>query len=101
MKNTKASSTSEFKVQSSEFKVQSLALSTPDAPTGPPPARYALRRDLGFWQLTFDHKNAILKHEQGIFYVAWLLHNVPEEPIHGVALALEVRALYGKPIDEA
>jgi hypothetical protein len=66
-----------------------------------PPPRYALRRDLGFWQLTFNYEPAILKHEQGIFYVAWLLHNRPEEPIHGVALALEVRALYGKPIDEA
>src|ERR1051326_1781573 len=72
-----------------------------DAPSAPPPPRYALRRDLGFWHLTFDYKNAILKHEQGIFYVAWLLHNPPEEPIHGVALALEVRALHGKPIDEA
>jgi hypothetical protein len=69
-----------------------------DAP--PPPPRYALRRDLGFWRLTFDYKNAVLKHEQGIFYVAWLLHNPPEEPIHGVLLALEVRALYGKPVDE-
>jgi hypothetical protein len=67
----------------------------------PPPPKYALRRDLGFWQLTFNEQPAILKHEQGIFYVAWLLHNVPEEPIHGVLLALEVRGLYGKPIDEA
>jgi hypothetical protein len=65
------------------------------------PPKYALRRDLGFWRLTFNYELAILKHEQGIFYVAWLLHNRPEESIHGVLLALEVRALYGKPIDEA
>ena len=79
----------------------STQATTCDAPSAPPPPKYALRRDLGFWHLTFNHEPAILKHEQGIFYVAWLLHNRPEEPIHGVALALEVRALYGKPIDEA
>jgi len=117
MKHTKTNNasnsetTSEFKVQSSKFKVQSSAPSS-SAPstcnlprsTGSsdaPAPKYALRRDLGFWHLTFSHQPAILKHEQGIFYVAWLLHNPPEEPIHGVALALEVRALYGKPVDEA
>ena len=65
------------------------------------PPRHALRRDLGFWQLTFEGETAMLKHEQGIFYVAWLLHHPPEEPIHAVALAIEVRARYGKPVDDA
>jgi hypothetical protein len=56
--------------------------------------RYALRKGLGCWGLTFDGKSAVLMHEQGIYYVAYLLMNPAEEPIHGLALALKIKALY-------
>jgi hypothetical protein len=60
----------------------------------------ALRRGLGFWDLTFAGQHAILKHEQGLAYVAYLLLNPPKEPIHGLALALKIRALRdGRPAD--
>src|SRR6267142_4672979 len=39
----------------------------------PPPPRYALRKGLGVWKLTFDGKEAELRHARGIFYVAYLL----------------------------
>src|ERR1051325_4222186 len=57
--------------------------------------RYALRKELGFWQLTFQGKKAIFKESQGGFYVAYLLLHQPPEPIHGMALALRTNALYG------
>jgi hypothetical protein len=53
--------------------------------------RYALRRELGFWQLTLEGRGAIFKHELGALYVASLLLDPPREPIHAVALALKVR----------
>ena len=49
---------------------------------------YALRRGLGFWELTFEGRQAIFKHEQGALYVACLLLDPPPEPMHAVALAL-------------
>src|SRR5881396_3279101 len=62
---------------------------------------HSLRRDLGFWRLTFGGQRAILKHEQGLAYVAWLLSH-PGDPIHGLALALKIRALRnGTPPDSA
>jgi hypothetical protein len=88
--------TKRFEVQSSEFKAQSS--SSPRSAAHP---AYALRRHLGYWELVFEGRTAILKHEQGIFYVSYLLHHPPDEPLHGVALALAVRQLYGKPNDEA
>jgi hypothetical protein len=60
-----------------------------------PSRRFRLRRGLGFWTLTFEGANVILKHEQGLAYVAYLLTNPPEEPIHGLALALRVNERYG------
>ena len=52
--------------------------------------QYALRKDLGFWDLTFVGRSGIFKHEQGAFYVAYLLGRPSAEPIHGLALALEI-----------
>src|ERR1017187_9985532 len=57
--------------------------------------RYALRRGLGFWELTFEGRQAIFKHEQGAQYVACLLLDPPREPIHAVALALKAREMSG------
>ncbi|HWW02606.1 MAG TPA: hypothetical protein VNZ64_23105 [Candidatus Acidoferrum sp.] len=49
--------------------------------------RYALRKGLRAWELTFKGKRAVLKHEQGIHYVAYLLAHPPAEPIHALDLA--------------
>jgi len=59
--------------------------------------QHTLRRSLGFWELTFEDRQAIFKHEQGAQYVACLLLDPPREPIHAVALALKVREMSGKP----
>ena len=63
--------------------------------------RYALRRGLGFWELTFAGQQAIFKHELGALYVACLLLDPPPEPIHAVALALKARKINGQSPDEA
>jgi len=57
---------------------------------------YALRRGLGFWELTFEGRQAIFKHEQGALYVACLLLDPPPEPMHAVALALKARSMGGQ-----
>jgi len=67
----------------------------PQHSTTPAP-RYALRKDLGFWQLWFESRPAIFKHEEGAFYVAYLLLNPPEEPIHALDLATRIDALHRK-----
>jgi hypothetical protein len=51
-------------------------------------------RGLGFWELTFNGQRAVLKHEKGIFYVAWLLYNPPEHPIHALDLMARVPEIY-------
>ena len=61
-----------------------------------PKQLYALRQGLGLWKLTFAGKEADLKHEQGILYVAYLLKNPPSEPIHALDLAVQVSTLRGK-----
>jgi len=58
--------------------------------------RYALRRELGFWQLTLEGRGAIFKHELGALYVACLLLDPPREPIHAAALALKARETSGQ-----
>src|ERR1035438_711652 len=58
--------------------------------------QYALRRDLGFWELTFEGRGAIFKHELGALYVGCLLLDPPREPIHAVALALKAREMSGQ-----
>jgi hypothetical protein len=61
-----------------------------------PPARYALRKGLGCWELTFDWQHEILRHEQGLALVAYLLLNPPEEPIHALDLAVRVAPVTSK-----
>ena len=58
--------------------------------------RHALRRGLGFWELTFEGRQAIFKHEQGALYIACLLLDPPSEPIHAVTLALKAREMGGQ-----
>src|ERR1039458_6505367 len=48
--------------------------------------RYALHREGSLWQLTFDGARAILKHEQGICYVAEMLSQ-PRERVKKLNLA--------------
>jgi hypothetical protein len=48
--------------------------------------RYALHREGSLWQLTFDDDRAILKHEQGICYVAEMLSH-PREWVKKLNLA--------------
>src|SRR5437879_1735504 len=42
-----------------------------------PTPRYSLANTDGFWELTFDGCSAILRQDQALFYVAWLLGNPP------------------------
>jgi hypothetical protein len=66
----------------------------PSGPKGSTGVRYGLRKGLKVWKLIFEGKEAELKHEQGIFYVAWLLTNSPSQPIHALDLAAKIPALY-------
>jgi hypothetical protein len=56
--------------------------------------RFALRKGLGVWALTFEGRTAEFKHEQGAFYVAWLLLHPPSQPVHGLDLAARIPAIY-------
>lgn len=53
--------------------------------------RYALRRGLGTWEVTYEGRRDSFSDEQGAEYVVWLLLHPPPQPIHAVALALEAR----------
>jgi hypothetical protein len=62
---------------------------------------FRLRKELGCWSLTFNGQTAILKHEIGLSYISYLMDH-PNEPIHGLALALKIRAMRnGQPADSA
>ena len=61
--------------------------------TSPRP-RYAIRKGLGVWYLTFDGKDAVLKHERGILYLAYLLLNPPEQPINALDLIAKIPEIY-------
>jgi hypothetical protein len=52
---------------------------------------FRLRKDYGVWELTYGSQRAVLKHEIGLEYVAFLLAH-PNEEFHGLELALKVRA---------
>src|SRR6266481_629605 len=47
---------------------------------------YSLIKGLGVWNLFFNGLSTVLKHEQGVSYVAYLLANPPAEPIHAFEL---------------
>jgi hypothetical protein len=77
---------------------QSSAATPNPSPAPNPNPRYALHKGLGFWEVFFQGKRGFFKHEQGAYYVAHLLLNPPEEPIHGLALTIAVAAIRGRPI---
>jgi hypothetical protein len=75
--------------------------STPTANPTPVPIpnpRYALHKGLGFWEVFFQGKRGFFKHEQGAYYVAHLLLNPPERPMHALALTVAVATIRGRPI---
>jgi hypothetical protein len=51
--------------------------------------RYALRRGLGTWEVTFEGQRDSFRDEQGAAYVVWLLLHPPPKPSLAVALSLE------------
>ena len=55
-------------------------------PVRPDQPRYALHREGSLWRLTFEEGRAILKHEQGICYVAAMLSQ-PRERVKKLNLA--------------
>jgi hypothetical protein len=61
----------------------------------PHASRYAITKHIGFWHLTFNGQKACFDHEQGAYYVAYLLLNPPDEPIHGMALEIKSLAYFG------
>lgn len=70
-------------------------------PTVPPTPRFALIKGHGSWTLIFDGKTVPLRHEKGIFYIAYLLQNPPQEPIHGLDLAVKVPEIYRRQLGVA
>jgi len=56
--------------------------------------RFALRKGLGFWTLIFDGYEIVLKHERGIFYIAWLLYHPDQTPIHALDLMAKIPEIY-------
>ena len=70
-------------IQCSVFSIQSGA------------PRYALRNTDGFWELTFDGRTAVLKQNQALFFVAWLLANPPARPLAAHVLAAKVYEAFG------
>jgi hypothetical protein len=63
--------------------------------------KYGLRHGLGFWELIFESRRAVFKHDQGTLYVACLLLDPPPEPIHAVALARKARKMSGQSTEKA
>ncbi|MDD5677881.1 MAG: hypothetical protein PHW60_07810 [Kiritimatiellae bacterium] len=75
------------------FAAKGIVGDTLSVVSGP---RYALRRDRAAWKLVYDGQEAVLRHERGILYVAYLLQNPPREPIHALDLAVHVPDIYRK-----
>src|SRR5712671_1537384 len=57
---------------------------------------YSIRKHIAFWAITFNGHRACFDHEQGAYYVAYLLLNPPDEPIHGMALEVKSMAYFGE-----
>lgn len=55
-------------------------------------SHYSLVRGLGAWELVFAGQRAVLRHEQGILYVAYLLYHPPAQPLRAWELAARARA---------
>jgi len=60
-----------------------------DSDLEPRVGRYALRRGLGTWEVTYEGQRDSFRDEQGAEYVVWLLLHPPREPIHAAALMIE------------
>jgi hypothetical protein len=71
-----------------------IALPTARQPSTTPRPRYALVKGLGVWHLIFDGQEADIRHGKAIFYVAWLLYNPPEHPIHALDLIAKIPEIY-------
>jgi hypothetical protein len=71
--------------------VTPLVSSVPSVPS----PEYALRKGLGCWDLWFEGEHAVVRHEQGILYVAWLLTH-PAKAIHALDLAAKIPEIYRK-----
>ncbi len=71
---------------------------TPESDRKIPPKlgrpRYALRKGRGVWYLIFDYGEAVIRHEQGMFYVVWLLYHPYADPIHALDLMAKVPEIY-------
>src|SRR5436309_15678797 len=57
---------------------------------------YGIRKHIAFWAVDFQGQTAVFDHEQGVYYVAYLLLNPPSEPIHGMALEIRANAYFGQ-----
>src|SRR5260221_4745451 len=53
---------------------------------------YSLSKGLGVWNLTFNGLCTVVKHEQGVSYVAYLLANPPAQPIRAFELLAKAQS---------
>jgi hypothetical protein len=86
---TQQPASSQFPRPAGGLKVAPAKEASQVAPLAPPPSeqpRYALHRDGTLWHLTFEGRQAFLKHEQGICYVAEMLGH-PGERLKKLSLA--------------
>jgi hypothetical protein len=60
---------------------------------------FAIRKTGPLWSVTIHGQQAKFKHQKGALYVAYLLLNPPEEPIHGAALELKANAFFREAIE--
>src|SRR6266436_3250793 len=87
----------------SESMTQTLRALASMTARAPPPnpysqaqPRYALRKGLGVWHLTFDWREAEIRHERGMLSTGYLLLNPPPEPLHALDLLAKVPEIYRK-----
>jgi hypothetical protein len=77
-----------------QFSLSSSFSSSSSTHAPPSTVKYALRKGLGAWNLFFDRGEAPIRHEKGVFYVAWLLYHPDETPIHAIDLMAKVPEIY-------